>query len=182
MSTAEGGGNIVTDGLVLLLDAANTKSYVSGSTIWNDLSRSGNNGSLINGPTFNSLNGGSIVFDGSNDFIEGTITVPTSFTFNVWLKMTSYGLYAPEFNIWPIYGGNRGWGIFSFVLGSSGGYIGTDVATRFIPSDLIGFYNLNIIQNLSFSYGSGIGTLYKNGVFFKSKSMTAPGYVGQLKT
>ena len=96
--------------------------------------------------------------------------------------MTSYGLYAPEFNIWPIYGGNRGWGIFSFVLGSSGGYIGTDVATRFIPSDLIGFYNLNIIQNLSFSYGSGIGTLYKNGVFFKSKSMTAPGYVGQLKT
>ena len=86
MSTAEGGGNIVTDGLVLLLDAANTKSYVSGSTIWNDLSRSGNTGTLTNGPTYNSSNGGSIVFDGSNDFIEGTITVPTSFTFNVWLK------------------------------------------------------------------------------------------------
>jgi hypothetical protein len=58
---------IVTDGLVLYLDAANTKSYVSGSTVWNDISRSGNNGTLINGPTFNSGNGGSIVFDGVND-------------------------------------------------------------------------------------------------------------------
>jgi hypothetical protein len=60
---------IVTDGLVLCLDAANTKSYVSGSTAWNDLSRSGNNGTLINGPTFNSANGGSIVFDGVDDYI-----------------------------------------------------------------------------------------------------------------
>lgn len=74
MSTAEGGGDIVRDGLVLLLDAANPKSYLSGSTTWTDLSRSGNNGSLINGPTFNSLNGGSIVFDGVNDYGNGNIT------------------------------------------------------------------------------------------------------------
>lgn len=60
---------IITDGLVLYLDATNTKSYVSGSTIWNDLSRSGNTGTLTNGPTFNSSNGGSIVFDGSNDYV-----------------------------------------------------------------------------------------------------------------
>ena len=37
---------IVTDGLVLYLDAANTKSYVSGSTTWNDLSKTPNNGSV----------------------------------------------------------------------------------------------------------------------------------------
>lgn len=61
---------IVTDGLVLYLDAANTKSYVSGSTTWNDISRTGANGTLTNGPTFNSSNGGSIVFDGSNDFVN----------------------------------------------------------------------------------------------------------------
>jgi hypothetical protein len=58
---------IVTDGLVLYLDAANTKSYVSGSTVWNDLSRSGYNGTLTNGPTFNISNGGSISFDGVDD-------------------------------------------------------------------------------------------------------------------
>ena len=61
------GPNIVTDGLVLALDAANTKSYISGSTTWNDLSGNGNNGTLTNGPTFSSANGGSIVFDGVDD-------------------------------------------------------------------------------------------------------------------
>ena len=80
MSTIGGGVNIVTDGLVLYLDAANTKSYVSGSTTWNDLSRSGNNGTLVNGPTFNSGNGGSIVFDGSNDYISTTIPTVRSLT------------------------------------------------------------------------------------------------------
>jgi len=70
MSTLSGGPNIVVDGLVLALDAANTKSYVSGSTIWRDLSRSGNNGTLINGPTFNTGSSGGISFDGTNDYAE----------------------------------------------------------------------------------------------------------------
>ena len=59
---------IVTDGLVLYLDAANPKSYVSGSTTWRDISRGGNNGTLVNGPTFDSGNGGNIVFDGVDDY------------------------------------------------------------------------------------------------------------------
>jgi hypothetical protein len=59
---------IVTDGLVLYLDAANPYSYVSGSLNWNDLSRSQLSGSLINGPTFSSANNGSIVFDTSDDY------------------------------------------------------------------------------------------------------------------
>jgi hypothetical protein len=59
---------IITDGLVLYLDAANTRSYPGSGTVWSDLSRGGNNGTLRNGPTFNSGNGGSIVFDGVNDY------------------------------------------------------------------------------------------------------------------
>jgi len=42
------GPNIVTDGLVLALDAANPKSYPGTGTVWNDLSGNGNNGTLIN--------------------------------------------------------------------------------------------------------------------------------------
>ena len=61
--------NTVTDGLVLYLDAANTKSYVSGSNTWFDIA-AGNNGTLINGPTYNSANGGSIVFDGIDDYVN----------------------------------------------------------------------------------------------------------------
>jgi hypothetical protein len=59
---------VVTNGLVLYLDAANPKSYVSGSTAWGDLSRSGNNGTLTNSPTYSTANGGIIVFDGTDDF------------------------------------------------------------------------------------------------------------------
>jgi len=86
--------NIVTDGLVLYLDAANTKSYVSGSATWNDMSGFSNNGTLVNGPTFNSANGGSIVFDGSNKYITGSNNISISqsqpFTLELWSNISSY--------------------------------------------------------------------------------------------
>ena len=93
MSTLSGGPNVVVDGLVLWLDAANSKSYMSGSTTWNNLSRSGLNGTLTNGPTFNGANGGSIVFDGVNDyvdcgFISTNILNNNQFTLNYWLRIT----------------------------------------------------------------------------------------------
>jgi len=59
---------IVTDGLVFAVDAANKKSYPGSGTTWTDLAGS-NNGTLTNGPTFDSGNGGSIVFDGSDDYV-----------------------------------------------------------------------------------------------------------------
>jgi len=62
------GPEIVNDGLVLCLDAGNAKSYPGSGTAWTDLSGLGNNGTLTNGPTFDSANG-SIVFDGSNDYV-----------------------------------------------------------------------------------------------------------------
>jgi hypothetical protein len=63
---------IITDGLVLNLDAGFTASYPRSGTTWTDLSLSlsGNNGTLTNGPTFNSANGGNIVFDGTNDYVD----------------------------------------------------------------------------------------------------------------
>jgi hypothetical protein len=65
------GPRIVSDGLVLYLDAANPNSYnPSTPLIWRDISRNGNNGTLVNGVEYSSANGGSLVFDGSNDFIK----------------------------------------------------------------------------------------------------------------
>ena len=79
--------SIVTNGLVLHLDAANTLSYQSGSTTWNDLSGNKNNGTLVNEPTFSSGNGGSIFFDGVNDYVGfGNIFNQglNSFTITTW--------------------------------------------------------------------------------------------------
>ncbi len=83
---------IVTNGLVLNLDAANTKSYVSGSTTWRDLSGNNNSGSLVNGPTFDSKNGGNIIIDGLNDYVNlgnaSSIKMGVNnFTINVWVKI-----------------------------------------------------------------------------------------------
>jgi hypothetical protein len=83
---------VVTDGLVLYLDAANPNSYVSGSNTWRDISRGGNNGTLVNGPTYSSANGGSIVFDGSNDYVNlsnfsGIIT--NNFTYITFVNISS---------------------------------------------------------------------------------------------
>ena len=67
------------NGLVLALDAANTKSYPGSGTTWTDLSGNGNNGTLVNGPSYSSANGGSIIFDGVDDYIinSSTTSIPT---------------------------------------------------------------------------------------------------------
>jgi len=88
---------IITDGLVLALDAGNAKSYPGSGTSWSDLSGQGNNGTLTNGPTYSSDNGGSIVFDGTNDYIDvsgtASLNAPISinFTLSVWMYPTKTG-------------------------------------------------------------------------------------------
>ena len=63
-------GGIVTQGLVLNLDAAKRDSYSGVGNIWRNISDNQNNGILENTPTFSSANGGSIVFDGTNEYVN----------------------------------------------------------------------------------------------------------------
>ena len=82
--------NIVTNGLIFNLDPGYPNSYSgSGNTIYN-LTGLGNTGTLTNGPTFSGLNGNSIVFDGSNDYIQFpakvTPSASTPFTVSVWCR------------------------------------------------------------------------------------------------
>ena len=88
------GPKVVTSGLSLYLDAANSSSYPGSGTTWTDISGNNRNGSLTNGPTFNSSNGGSIVFDGTNDFVsvasDANILSTTAYTKTVWFYVTSF--------------------------------------------------------------------------------------------
>ena len=61
---------IVTNGLVLNLDAGFTPSYPTTGTTWYDVSSGGNNGTLTNGPTYSTNGGGTIVFDGTDDLVN----------------------------------------------------------------------------------------------------------------
>ena len=58
------GPKIVTNGLVLALDAADKLSYPGSGTTWKDLGGNAYDGTLTNGPTFTNAFGGNIVFDG----------------------------------------------------------------------------------------------------------------------
>ena len=85
-------GGIVTNGLVLALDAAKKDSYPGSGTLWRDISGNGNNGTLTNGPTFNSGNGGSIVFDGVNDYVNcgvSNIPLPINITLISWIYQST---------------------------------------------------------------------------------------------
>jgi hypothetical protein len=87
---------IVTNGLILNFDAGFNPSitslptnivgggYNSYTPIWYDLGSGGNNGSLINGPTFSSADGGSIVFDGVDDYTSITLSPNSSGSICFW--------------------------------------------------------------------------------------------------
>jgi hypothetical protein len=86
---------VVTDGLVMYLDAGNTKSYPGSGTTWTDISRNGNNGTLTNGPTFNSANGGSIVFDGADDYVNcgSGMSATGKITVSTWVKFNTVSIF-----------------------------------------------------------------------------------------
>jgi hypothetical protein len=97
-----GGSNVVESGLVLSLDAANARSYPGSGATWRDLSGNGNNGTLVNGPTFSSANGGSIVFDGSNDFISINYNpiITNQITCEAWINIDISNILGPVSNGW----------------------------------------------------------------------------------
>ncbi len=179
MSTVHGGqGRIITDGLVLRLDAANPRSYTNVSTRWSDLSGNDNNGTLTNGPTYNSANGGSIVFDGTNQFINcgnNSIinTAVNTCTINVWFKQTSSvaqyrcltnkGVSDADENFsLAVHHVNQK---FYFDVGGSGPYIDTPYS-----------YSLNVWYNICVTHnrvgGSSTLRLYVNGINIPSTTIS----------
>ena len=89
-------GGIVTNGLVLNLDAAKVDSYPGTGTSWNDISGNNNNGTLTNGPTFSGIGKqAAIVFDGTDDGISipnsNTLGKSLSYTTCAWVKYNNSG-------------------------------------------------------------------------------------------
>ena len=114
--------SIVRDGLVLCLDAGNTKSYPGSGTTWTDLSGNGNNGTLTNGPTYSN---GSVVFDGVNDYISlGKSFISTgeigsgdiSYTLEAWFNYS--GTPGGTTSGWSLIGNASQYGIGMQLMGN----------------------------------------------------------------
>jgi hypothetical protein len=72
------------------VDAGASISYPGSGTTWTDISGNGNTGTLVNGPTYSAANGGSIVFDGTNDYINlgnpSSLNIVGNFTVSAWVN------------------------------------------------------------------------------------------------
>lgn len=154
------GPKIVTDGIVLCLDAADRNSYPGSGSTWTDLSGNGNNGSLVNGVGYNSGNGGSLVFDGSNDYVTlGTPAllngVQVPLTICMWAKANSFGQYNTLWGVYSSITGGRLYSLFRvdsgtlryFTSNSSGGY---QFNGSFTPlANVWNFYVITVYGTLS---------------------------------
>lgn len=82
---------IVKDSLVLWLDGNDKTSYPGSGTIWRDLSQGGRNGTLVSGPAYNAANGGSITFDGVNDYmsVASLPSLSTRYSLSFWIQLIS---------------------------------------------------------------------------------------------
>jgi hypothetical protein len=169
---------IVTDGLVLCLDAGNKKSYPGSGTTWTDLSGRGNNGTLTNGPTYSSSNGGSIVFDGVNDYINyGTsgyndIRGLTTTTINFFCYCTGFGSQAGSFSWSPYisidkYQNGNAWRKFAFYFANTSGdqsVVSTffdGVSGKSVSKNMV---VLNKLLNITSTVDSNYIRLYVNGI------------------
>ena len=95
------GLNVVTDKLVLYVDAANTICYPGTGTTYNDLSGNGNDGTLVNGVGFSTRAGGTFEFDGDNNYMNAgngeTLDIVSGITLEAWVNPNSWDIHYPIF-------------------------------------------------------------------------------------
>jgi hypothetical protein len=186
MATVTGGqGNIVTNGLVLNLDAANPRSYAPpfNGTTWQNVAlvSSSLTGSLVNGPIFSTSGSGCIVFDGTNDYTNlGNMPYNrTTFSVFAWANFPTFhvnwksGIITKWFtgggtgvdNEWFLGVNNIGGPspfacTVQYSLGSSA-YVSISDSVNYVT---------NTWYHVGFTWNSGTLSLYKNGNFITSSS------------
>jgi hypothetical protein len=168
---------ISTDGLVLYLDAGNRKSYGGSGIVWKDLSGNDNNGTLTNGPTFDSGNGGTITIDTIDDSV---IIAPPNPTNNITDELTAEIFFQPTnltntFNAFIYTTDTSTFRFYRNAPGTSEGtltwlvyYYDTSNTLRFFTNYIS--YNLNEWACTSISvFNNGVVHFFKNGQFIAEK-------------
>ena len=173
--------SIVTNGLVLCLDAGNRKSYPGSGTTWTDLSGNGNNGTLLNGVGYNSGNGGSLVFDGVNDYVLLSTNLlihhtGNPFTFSIWFRTSSTGIILGQQNtstpnvfsgyVPAIYIGTNGLLYTSCFWGGA-------TSNQSVSSSSV---NNGSWNNITVTFASNSQISYLNGVSYATLSKTQTNY------
>jgi hypothetical protein len=156
---------IVMDGLVLTLDAGNTKSYPGSGATWTDIGGSQSNGTLVNGVGYDSGSGGSLTFNGSNQRVSTNYKPSGERSYFIWVKFSSlthssgYQLTGTqEFNAFTYIGIENGGEVYYYAGANTGGNIGNPVTVNT-------WVNLGFVLN-----ADGSRIVYKNGVNIHSNT------------
>jgi Concanavalin A-like lectin/glucanases superfamily len=160
--------DIVRNGLVLNLDAGEPSSYPGSGTTWTDLSGNGNTGTLTNGPTYNSGNGGSIVFDGVDDYVLiGPNLTPSNITLNVWFSPTSTVSGQPIIR-YRLYG-------YGLSIGSNNTisiFLWNSSSVALSLSSVSDYLSVGRVYNAAVTFGNSSLQLYINGILIGSAAST----------
>jgi len=163
---------VVTDGLVFYVDAGNGNSYPGSGGTWSDLV-GGNDGTLTNGPTFDSANGGSIVFDGADDYVVfqsanqlNTLTV-NGISVSAWINPTTTGDSGTG-RIFSKRSGFNGWLFFMDATNTIGAQVLTTINGNLVfqSRGADNYITLNAWNHVVFTYSYNSGApikLYVNG-------------------
>lgn len=165
--------SIATNGLVLHLDAGDSASYPGSGTTWYDLSGNGDNLSLVNGPTYDSSNGGSIVFDGVNDYAWNTSTTyssagATSYSASIWININSSTSGVDTRFFWR--------GHYNILMYKASGnalraYIRTQANGTANLALAPSSYSFDSWINMTCTFGGGIFKYYVNSVLINSSNI-----------
>lgn len=168
--------SIITTGLVLNLDAGNAASYPGTGTTWTDLSGNGNNGTLMNGTAYSSANGGTLVFDGINDYVNISdstyLDLPNTTTMEFWVNSNQlnnddiishrWNCYGAAYN--PTYASGYVAGKLSIYYAfNNGGFVAVSTTT----TPIIGQW-----YHLVGTYDGSTMKVYLNGVLENTRSFS----------
>lgn len=163
--------SIVRNGLVFAVDAADRNSYPATGTTWYDLSGRNKNGVLTNGPTFSSANGGCIVLDGVDDYVNITnvydFSTSNAVTVEIWAKSTTpvwndYGFLVSkrdQFIIHPQLSSTE----VNFYVNTANGWQSTTITPA----------SINNWACYTLTYNAGVLSAYINAVLGSSTSVGA---------
>lgn len=159
---------VVTSGLVLYLDAGNAASYPGSGTTWTDLSGNGNNVTLVNSPTWNSIEG--FTFNGINQYgtlpMSGFPSGAGARTSSVWFKP----LGNASVQKWVLSYGNSSTAQI-FATGAANGFVflggfNYDYQTGYGISSGTRYH-------VTFAFNGTTLSLYVNGSFFSSTNFSS---------
>ena len=168
--------NIITRGLVLHLDASTMESYPQSGNTWFDISSTNTSANMQGSPSFNSDNGGSIVLNGSSQYIDvGSFINYSQFTILLWVNPGSTQVqYADIFD-------NNHTGTQNFVCQqnstNTNQYEFVMLGTSTFSTTGLFTLTANTWVFLSFTFDGSITRGYKNASLIGTGNSMTPNYV-----